>query len=133
MTLGASAVPAFADFKLCNATTSRVGVAIGYQDQRGWATEGWWNIRSQQCETLLRGDVPSRFVYVYAIDYDRGGEWGGTNFMCTSDRSFLIRDTKECEPRGHKRTGFFEIDTGDSKAWTIRLTDTDDPSGGKTP
>ena len=34
--------------------SSRVGVAIGYQDTNGWATEGWWNIASQTCETLLR-------------------------------------------------------------------------------
>ena len=43
----------------------------------GWPTEGWWNIASKTCETLLKGAVPSRFVYVHAIDYDRGGEWGG--------------------------------------------------------
>ena len=73
-----------ADLKLCNATSSRLGVAIGYQDQKGWATEGWWNIPAQTCETLLKA-MPSRFIYVHAVDYDRGGEWGGTNFMCTSD------------------------------------------------
>ena len=45
---------------------------IGYQDPQGWATEGWWNIAAQTCETLLKGAVPSRFVYVHAVDYDRG-------------------------------------------------------------
>ena len=33
-----------ADLKLCNNTTNRVGVALGYKDQQGWASEGWWNI-----------------------------------------------------------------------------------------
>lgn len=117
---------AAADLLICNATTSRIGVAIGYQDARGWTTEGWWNVRSQACEPLLKGNLPSRYIYVHAIDYDRGGEWAGKNFMCTSDRSFLIRDAKDCEQRGHKRTGFFEIDTGDGKHWTIRLTETDE-------
>lgn len=117
---------AAADLKICNATSSRIGVAIGYQDARGWTTEGWWNVRSQACEPLLKGNLPSRYIYVYAIDYDRGGEWAGKSFMCTSDRSFLIRDAKDCEQRGHKRTGFFEIDTGDGKDWTIRLTETDE-------
>jgi uncharacterized membrane protein len=116
-------VEAAADLKLCNASSSRVGVAIGYQDPKGWATEGWWNIHSQACETLLKGAVPSRFIYVYAVDYDRGGEWSGTNFMCTHDKSFAIRDVKECQRRGYKRTGFFEVDTGEAKDWTIRLTD----------
>lgn len=117
------AAPALADLKLCNSTESRVGVAIGYQDKEGWATEGWWNIASQTCETLLKGDVPSRFIYVHAVDYDRGGEWVGTNFMCTNDKSFAIRGVQECGDRGYKRTGFFEVDTGEAKNWTIRLTD----------
>lgn len=120
-TLGAGA--ALADLKLCNSSTSRVGVAIGYQDNTGWATEGWWNIASKTCETLLKGAVPSRFVYVHAIDYDRGGEWGGKNEMCTAEKSFAIRGVQDCVKRGYKRTGFFEVDTGEAKEWTIRLTD----------
>ena len=115
-----------ADLKLCNSTTSRIGVSIGYQDANGWATEGWWNIAAQTCETLLRGAVPSRFVYVHAVDYDRGGEWVGTNFMCTHDKSFAIRGVQDCPKRGYKRSGFFEVDTGEAKEWTIRLTDPED-------
>ena len=64
-----------------------------------------------------------RFYYIHAIDYDRGGEWGGTLYMCTDDKSFTIRDVKECEKRGYKRTGFFEVDTGEERDWTVRLTD----------
>lgn len=116
---------AHADLKLCNSTASRVGVAIGYQDKAGWATEGWWNISSQTCETLLKGPVPSRFVYVHAVDYDRGGEWGGKNDMCTADKSFAIKGVQDCSKRGYRRTGFFEVDTGEAKEWTIRLTDPD--------
>lgn len=120
-----SANVAHADLKLCNITSSRVGVAIGYQDKTGWATEGWWNIASQTCETLLKGALPSRYVYVHAVDYDRGGEWGGKNDMCTNEKSFAIRGVQDCEKRGYKRTGFFEVDTGEAKEWTIRLTDPD--------
>lgn len=124
-------VEARADLKLCNSTSSRVGVSIGYQDATGWATEGWWNIASQTCETLLKGPVPSRFIYVHAVDYDRGGEWVGGNYMCTEDASFAIRGVQNCGERGYKRTGFFEVDTGDAKEWTIRLTDPDE-GGAKT-
>jgi len=115
-----------ADLKLCNSTSSRVGVAVGYRDENGWATEGWWNISSQTCETLLKGAVPSRFIYVHALDYDRGGEWAGKNFMCTADKSFAIHGVQDCVKRGYKRTGFFEVDTGESQEWTIRLTDPED-------
>jgi len=128
--MAANAGVARADLKLCNATSSRIGVAIGYQDPKGWATEGWWNIASQTCETLLKGKLGSRFYYVHAVDYDRGGEWGGTNMMCTADKVFTIRGVEDCLRRGFKRTGFFEVDTQNSSDWTIRLTDPGD-SGGK--
>lgn len=112
-----------ADLKLCNNTASRVGVAIGYKDTEGWASEGWWNIASNTCETVLKGVLIGRFYYIHAVDYDRGGEWAGALFMCTDDKSFTIRDTTDCEKRGHKRTGFFEVDTGEERDWTVKLTD----------
>ena len=61
-----------------------------------------------------------------ADDYDRGGEWNGNNFMCTADKAFLIRDITDCQGRGHRRTGFYEVDTGNAKDWTIRLSDPDE-------
>ena len=121
--IGFVPAPAHADLKLCNTTSSRVGVAIGYRDVEGWATEGWWNVASHTCETLLNGVLIARFYYIHAIDYDRGGEWGGTLYMCTDDKAFTIRDVKECEKRGYKKTGFFEVDTGEERDWTVRLTD----------
>ena len=123
-----AAPAAHADLKLCNSTSGRVGVALGYQDAKGWATEGWWNIASQTCETLLKGPVPSQFIYVYAVDYERGGEWSGKHQMCTTDKSFVIREVKECVPRGFRSTGFYEVDTGQSNDWTIRLNDPDEKS-----
>jgi uncharacterized membrane protein len=124
--VGLMSHPALADLKLCNSSASRIGVAIGYQDGDGWTTEGWWNIASQTCETLLKGTLSSRFYYVHAVDYDRGGEWAGSNLMCTSDRSFTIRGIKECAKRNHSQSGFFEVDTNQAKDWTIRLTDPGD-------
>ena len=35
----------------------------------------------------------ARYYYIYAIDYDRGGEWSGQAFMCTRDKEFTIRGT----------------------------------------
>jgi uncharacterized membrane protein len=117
------AVPARADFRLCNNTSGRVGVAIGYKDSEGWATEGWWNLSARSCETLLRGTLVARYYYIYAIDYDRGGEWSGQAFMCTRDKEFTIRGTDDCLARGYDRTGFFEVDTGEQQTWTVQLTD----------
>jgi len=119
----AQARPAHADLRLCNGTSSRIGVAIGYKDSSGWATEGWWNVAAQGCETLLRGPPPGRYVYVHAVDYDRGGEWSGTFFMCTSDKTFRIRGVDNCDSQGNRRTGFMEVDTGGSRDWTIQFND----------
>jgi uncharacterized membrane protein len=117
------ATPAAADVRLCNNTGSRVGIALGYKDSEGWITEGWWNISARSCETLLRGGLVARYYYVYAVDYDRGGEWSGHAFMCSRDKEFTIRGSEDCLARGYDRTGFFEVDTSEQRAWTVQLTD----------
>jgi uncharacterized membrane protein len=114
---------AMADFRLCNNTSSRVGIAIGYKDAEGWTTEGWWNLGARNCDTLLRGTLVARFYYVYGIDYDHGGEWSGKAYMCTRDKEFTIRGIEDCLVRGYDRTGFFEVDTGEQKSWTVQLTE----------
>lgn len=122
--LSLSAADARADLRMCNMTGGRIGVALGYRDSQGWITEGWWNLGAKGCETLLRGALAARFYYIYAVDYDRGGEWSGKAFMCTRDREFSVRGVENCLARGFDRNGFFEVDTGEQKSWTIQLTDT---------
>ena len=119
----AFARPAAADFRLCNNTSSRVGIALGYKDAEGWTTEGWWNVSSRSCETLLRGTLVARFYYIYALDYDRGGEWSGQAFMCSRDKEFTIKGIEDCLARGYDRTSFFEVDTGEQRNWTVQLTE----------
>src|SRR5580700_11175643 len=123
-----------ADFRLCNNTASRVGIALGYKDAEGWTTEGWWNVSSRSCETLLKGTLVARFYYIYALDYDRGGEWSGQAFMCSRDKEFTIKGTENCLARGFDRTGYFEVDTGDQRAWTVQLTEANEqPSQQRVP
>ncbi len=118
------AVPAaHADLRLCNKTESKVGVAIGYKDKADWVTEGWWNITANTCKTLVPGSLISRYYYIYALDYDQFGEWGGRAFMCTLEKEFTIRGVEDCVARGFERTGFFEIDTGEQSSWTVQLTE----------
>ncbi len=121
MTLGSHA--ARADLRICNMTASRVGVALGYRDSRGWVTEGWWNLGVRSCETLVSGQLAARYYYVHAVDYDRGGEWAGRSLMCTREKEFSIRGLENCLARGYDRTGFFEVDTGQQRSWTIQLTE----------
>lgn len=119
--LGAASIPAQADFKMCNNTESRVGVALGYKDKDGWASEGWWTIEPQKCLTLLKGGLIAKYYYVFAVDYEKGGSWGGKAMLCTRDKVFTIRGTDNCVERGYQKTGFFEVDTGEETDWTVSL------------
>ena len=57
----------------------------------------------QKCLTLLKGDLIARYYYVYAVDYDKGGSWGGKSMMCTRDKVFTIRGIEDCEGRGYTK------------------------------
>src|ERR1700677_442391 len=131
MCLGSSS--AAADFRLCNNTSSRVGIALGYKDAEGWTTEGWWNVSSRSCETMLRGTLVARYYYIYALDYDLVGEWSGQAFMCSLDKEFTIKGTENCLARGFDRTGFFEVDTGEQRAWTVQLTESSEQPAQRVP
>ena len=120
--MGFTSLPAQADLKLCNQTESRVGAALGYKDKQGWVTEGWWTVEPQKCVTFLKGPLIARFYYVFAVDYDKGGSWGGNSMMCTRDRVFTIRGIEDCEARGYRKTGFFEVDTKEETDWTVSLS-----------
>ena len=116
-----------ADFRVCNNTASRTSLSLAYTDGQTWLTEGWWNLKANTCETLLRGPLAAQFYYVYGLD-ESGGEWKGKAFMCTRDHEFRIEGRQDCFVRGYDRTGFFEIDTGkDAKDWTVQLTDPSKP------
>ena len=113
-----------ADLRVCNKTTSRVGIAIGYKADRDWTTEGWWTVDSDSCATILPGPLVGRYYYMYAVDYDQGGEWGGNSaFLCTQEKEFTIEGVSDCVARGYQKTGFYEVDTGSQESWTIQLTE----------
>lgn len=119
----AMVMPARADLRVCNATSGRVGLAIGYLDGPVWVTEGWFNLKPNRCDTIIRGRLASRYFYIHAVDYDRGGDWSGANILCTRDVEFSIRGPIDCYARGFDRAGFIEVDTGQQADWTVELGD----------
>ena len=127
-----SARPAFADFRVCNATQTLVGVAIGYRAKTGWVTEGWWHVEGSTCKTLIEGSLSSRYYYLYAEDAERGGRWDGPVSMCVAEKEFKIAGVNDCFARGFQKAGFQEYDTGEQASWMVQLTDepaADDAAG----
>jgi uncharacterized membrane protein len=129
LAFGSSA--AFADFRVCNATQSLVGVSIGYRVKTGWTTEGWWHINASSCKTLIEGPLSSRFYYIFAEDAERGGRWEGPINMCVAEKEFKIAGINDCFARGFQRAGFQEYDTGEQSGWMVQLTD--EPEAGAPP
>jgi uncharacterized membrane protein len=127
----AVATPAFADFRVCNATQGLVGVAIGYRASAGWVTEGWWHVEGSTCKTLIEGALSSRYYYLYAEDAERGGRWDGPVNMCVAEREFKIAGAGDCFARGFQRAGFQEYDTREQASWMVQLTD--EPASEATP
>src|SRR5215207_7098534 len=69
--------PGQAEFRVCNKSTERVDVALGYDGGRkGWIAEGWWGVGVGKCVTLLGGRLNNRYYYLYAKG-DDGNEWDG--------------------------------------------------------
>ena len=127
----AGASPALADFRVCNATQSLVGVSIGYRASTGWITEGWWHVEGSTCKTLIEGPLSSRYYYLYAEDAERGGRWDGEINMCVAEKEFEINGINDCLARGFQRVGFAEYDTGEQTSWMVQLTD--EPAVDDTP
>jgi len=130
LVLAAAADPARADFRVCNATQSLVGVAIGYRAKSGWVTEGWWHVDPSTCKTLIEGTLSSRYYYLYAEDAERGGRWDGPVNMCIAEKEFKISGVQDCFARGFQRAGFQEYDTGEQASWMVQLTDEPTTAGG---
>ena len=70
---------ASAELRLCNKTPVQVGIAIGYRNNEEWVSEGWWNLDAETCQVVVDGPLPSRYYYLYALDYEEGGAWGGSD------------------------------------------------------
>ena len=113
---------AHADFRACNETEHRIGLALAHSTGDAWISEGWWMIDAHACATILAGPLKARFYYMHARHFDVGGGWIGDRYFCTTQRSFSIMGREKCQARGFERTGFIEIDTHDAADYTHKLT-----------
>ena len=122
--------PALANLRVCNQTSKTVSIALGYRAKQGWQSEGWWVAAPSACTSVFKGDLSSRFYYLFAADDLSGGTWEGKVFMCTQDQTFTILGVEDCLARGYERTGFFEVDTKNRNDWTLQLTENEKTNPG---
>lgn len=113
--------PAKAEFAVCNQTLDVVNVAIGWNHDGRFQTEGWWTVGPNQCANTIKDELESRYIYVYAQDVFGLPVLNGTTQMCIEERKFLIRGIEDCWARGHVNAGFIEVDTEKTVRWTLFL------------
>lgn len=122
LALGLLPREAFAELEVCNDTTARVSVAVGYHGTADWMSEGWWGIDPGACKTVIGGALNGRYYYYRGTSPSKTWE-SDSYFFCTSSRVFEIEGDKECTGRGYEREGFREIvlDEGVT-SYSLRLT-----------
>ena len=101
-----------------------VNVAIGQDVQGEFQTEGWWTIGPNQCANVIKDELTSRYIYLYAQDVFGQPILTGTTQMCIAPRKFTIRGITECWSRGDIAAGFIEVDTQKTQRWTLFLAAT---------
>jgi uncharacterized membrane protein len=124
----AFAQPATAQFAICNQTLDVLNVAIAQDVQgpmgasdRAFESEGWWTIGANRCVNVIRTELASRYIYVYATDVFGQPTLEGDTDMCVGPKKFLIRGGDSCWQRGHKLVRFMEVDTQAVERWTLFL------------
>jgi uncharacterized membrane protein len=111
-----------AEFAVCNQTLDVVNLAVGAEIDGTFQTDGWWTIGANQCVNVIREELTSRFIYVYATDVFGNPLLAGSADMCIDRQRFTIRGIAECWQRGHIQAAFHEVDTLEQIRWTLFLT-----------
>jgi uncharacterized membrane protein len=116
-------LPARASLRVCNNTHMLINFAVGANAGEHFATEGWWTMTPGSCSTPIRGALPGRYIYLYAIDIDAVDVLSGKVSMCVDRGKFKIYGIADCWRRGLQAVNFFEIDAGGSRDWTTFLNE----------
>lgn len=114
-----------AEFTVCNQTLDVMNLAVGLDVDGSFQTEGWWTIGANQCVDVVRDELSTRYVYLYATDVFGNAILEGGTSMCVEKRRFTIRGIRDCWKRGHILARFVEVDTLDQIRWTYFLTGRD--------
>lgn len=116
------ASPAKAELRLCNQSFDVLNVAMAEPEGQGFATSGWWRVAPNQCATLRRDALQSRYYYVFAADVFGNEVLAGAIPMCVAPRRFRVEGQQDCLLRGYLDARFAEVDTKDQPNWTVFVT-----------
>lgn len=117
------AVPAWAEFQVCNQSFDVINVAIGQPDETGqFSTEGWWIIGTNQCARVVRDTLRNRYLYIHASDVFGQPMVESPQTMCTDEGRFRITGITDCWQRGFRAVPFVEVDTQAVDRWTLFLS-----------
>ena len=113
-----------AAFKLCNQSFDVLNIAIGQPARDSTArdqfvTRGWWRVAPNQCATLIRDKLQSRYFYLFAADVFGKEVLSGSVPLCVAPRRFVIDNQGECLVRGYLDARFIEVDTEEQNDWTV--------------
>jgi uncharacterized membrane protein len=121
-----AAPAARAEFKVCNQSVDVYNLAIGAEINQQFDTEGWWVMPANTCVVPIKEDLDQlqlRYVYVYARTVTGESAFQGGWDMCVDTKRFKIDriagEPWNCWVRGYEQVKFFEVDTGNTKSWTL--------------
>ncbi len=123
-TVAGLAGPAAAELRLCNQSYDVLNIALAQpsadrREQDGFVTRGWWRVAPNQCATLLREKLQSRYFYLFAADVFGKEALAGSIPLCVAPRRFTIETQGDCLLRGYLDARFIEVDTEEQDDWTV--------------
>ena len=133
-----------AGLSVCNASSFRISVAVGYVDrQEGWVSEGWWIVDAGDCKAAISSPLSNRFYYVYAqgVAEHSATKFSGTAPFCIRFEKFKLyqaqygKDTEDdCSRAGLRSAKFLKVDTNNLPNHTVKLSGDDNaPVGSAGP
>ena len=121
-----SAVPAYADLKLCNRMSYVVEVAIGIDDKAATATRGWFRIDPAACRVVAQGTLTADRILLNARALGVYGSspvpQSGNDTLCIAPDNFVIAAARQCRA-GQTPAPFTQIhaDAGPTTATWWRI------------